>query len=67
MYPGEEMLELLDNGYLEINKPEHVADVLDCQGEQNNEDDNADGPTDDQPNCQTHYVKIKYISLIPQT
>ena len=39
MYPGEATIELLDIGDLELRKPEHLADTLDCQGEQNNEDD----------------------------
>ena len=47
MYPGEDIIELLDLGDLKMSKPEHVADVLDCQGEQNNEDDNAAGCIDD--------------------
>ena len=47
MYPGEDVIELLDLGDLKMSKPEHVADVLDCQGEQNNEDDNAAGCIDD--------------------
>ena len=32
---------------IEFNKPEHVANLLDGQGEQNNEDDNEAGPEDD--------------------
>ena len=34
LYPGEDVIELLDLADLNLNKPEHVADVLDCQGEQ---------------------------------
>lgn len=47
IYPGEDIIELLENGDLEYGKPEHFADILDCQGEQNNEDDNAEGSIDD--------------------
>ena len=46
MYPGESALP--DDLNLEdIRKPEHISDELDCQGEQNNEDDQAEECVDD--------------------
>ena len=39
MYPGEATIELLDVGDLQSRKPEHLTDILDPQGDQNNEDD----------------------------
>ena len=47
IYPGEDTIELFEIGDLEMRKPEHVADILDCQGEQDNEDDIATGCDDD--------------------
>ena len=47
LYPGEDVIELLDLADLNLNKPEHVADVLDCQGEQENDDNKAEEFEDD--------------------
>ena len=41
------MIELLDLGDLQMNKPKYVADVLDGQGEQENVDDKVEGCVDD--------------------
>ena len=40
IFPGENALDLEDFEYLEENRPQHVYDMLDCQGEQENDDDN---------------------------
>ena len=41
------LIELLDLGDLQMNKPKYVADVLDGQGEQENVDDKVEGCVDD--------------------
>ena len=47
MYPGESTIDLIDIFDLEVNKPEHVSDKLDCQGEQDNLDDQDAGCEED--------------------
>ena len=47
MYPGEATINLLEIGDWDLQKPEHLAEMLDCQGEQNNEEDMAEGCVDD--------------------
>ena len=47
MYPGEATINLLEIGDWDLQKPEHLAEMLDCQGEQNNEEDLAEGCVDD--------------------
>ena len=39
MYPGEATIELLDFSDLESRRQEHLAEVLDPQGNQNNAND----------------------------
>ena len=47
IYPGEGTTDLLENFDLELQKPKHIFDMLDSQGEQNKEDDMAIGVEDD--------------------
>ena len=47
IYPGEEVLDLLEGGDLEIMRPSHLVETLDGQGDQENADDNAEGILDD--------------------
>ena len=41
------MINLLEGTDLETMKPAHLLDTLDCQGNQENADDNAEGVVDD--------------------
>ena len=41
IYPGESTIDLLESAELELVKPVHLADTLDCQGEQENDEDLA--------------------------
>ena len=50
IYPGESTIDLLESAELELvelEKPVHLADILDTQGEQENDDDLEVGPTED--------------------
>ena len=47
IYPGDTTIELFDITDLELRKPKHISDTLDCQGEQDNDDDQVAGPLDD--------------------
>ena len=47
IYPGEEILDLLEGEDLEAIKPTHLMETLDGQGTQENADDNAEGVLDD--------------------
>ena len=47
IFPGERTINLLDNEDLEIHRPAHLCDMLDTQGDQENEDDLAIGAEDD--------------------
>ena len=47
IYPGERTINLLDNEDLEIHRPAHLCDMLDTQGQQENEDDLVIGAEDD--------------------
>ena len=47
IYPGEEVIELLDSGDFNAERPMHIFDLLDSQREQENSDDRAEGMTDD--------------------
>ena len=47
MYPGEATIELLDFSDLESRRQEHLAEVLDPQGNQNNANDLDTGCIED--------------------
>ena len=47
IYPGESTVDLLDSAELELVRPVHLADTLDCQGEQENDEDLEVGPIED--------------------
>lgn len=47
LYPGESALELMDSEEFELNKPTHVYDTLNAQGEQDKADDMEIGAVDD--------------------
>ena len=78
LYPGENVIELLDIGDLKMSKPEHVANILDGQGEQDNEDDDAIGCIDDPEHesfgytgnldlkgeAKSHYQDFKYKEIV---
>ena len=48
IYPGESTIDLLESAELELVKPVHLADTLDCQGEQENDEDLEVGAIEDQ-------------------
>ena len=39
MFPGQESLEAVDLDNLSEERPQHIYDALNCQGEQDQEDD----------------------------
>ena len=47
LFPGDESIDLGDFDLFEQNRPQHVYDDLDCQGEQENDDDNDLEEADD--------------------
>ena len=47
IYPGDSTIGTFDTVDLELMRPTHVADTLDCQGEQDNNDDLEEGSIDD--------------------
>ena len=47
IYPGEEVLEMLDNQDLSEFRPTAIYDKLDAEGEQDQEDDQEQGAVDD--------------------
>ena len=47
IYPGEPVIAMMDTAELEMLKPIHLTDILDCQGEQANDDDLEDGCIED--------------------
>ena len=62
MYPGESTIDLFDIDDLELRKPEHISDELDGQGEQNNEEDQAEGCVDD-----PEYESFSYLGNLNMT
>ena len=42
IFPGEKAIELYNFDLIEENRPQHIYDALNCQGEQANEDDNEE-------------------------
>ena len=52
IYPGESTLNLLDSEDFEMQRPTHVYDQLNAQGEQQDEDDLEEGAIDD-PNYES--------------
>ena len=47
IYPGESTIDLLDSAELEFIRPVHLADTLDGQGQQENDEDLEVGPVED--------------------
>ena len=47
IYPGEGTIDLLENLDLDIQRPAHIYDMLDGEGQQQQEDDMAAGTVDD--------------------
>ena len=47
LFPGDESIDIGDLQLLEENRPQHVYDNLNCQGEQENDDDNEVEELDD--------------------
>ena len=47
IYPGDGIINLFESDDLEIQKPQHIFDVLDSQRQQENEDDKEIGVKDD--------------------
>ena len=47
MYPGEDVIELMDFQTLEEMRPSHIFDSLNPEGEQQEEEDRAEGSEDD--------------------
>ena len=47
IYPGDSTIDVFDSVDLELMKPTHIADTLDCQGQQDNHDDLEEGCVDD--------------------
>ena len=47
IYPGESTIGVFDSVELDLMKPTHIADTLDCQGQQDNHDDLEEGCFDD--------------------
>jgi hypothetical protein len=45
--PGKKLLDILETEDIGELRPVHVTDLLDTQGQQENEDDHEDGVTDD--------------------
>lgn len=46
LYPGEDVISLMDNDDFKLQRPTHIYDTLNGQGEQENADNNEDGPED---------------------
>ena len=47
IYPGEGTIDLLENLDLDIQRPAHIYDMLDGEGQQQQQDDMAAGTVDD--------------------
>ena len=47
IYPGEPVIAMMETAELEMLKPIHLTDTLDCQGAQANDDDNEKGCIED--------------------
>ena len=47
IFPGEGTIDLLENVDLEIHRPTHISDILDGEGQQQQEDDLLVGAVDD--------------------
>ena len=70
IYPGEEVIQLLDSEDADSERPIHIFDMLDSQREQENSDDREVGITDDpayksfgvtdQLGKEIHYEDFKY-------
>jgi hypothetical protein len=53
IFPGEATIELMDSAEFELQRPSHVFDQLNAEGEQNNIDDNVEGIIQD-PAFESH-------------
>ena len=47
IYPGEPVIDMMDTAELEMLRPIHLTDTLDCQGAQANDDDLEEGCIED--------------------